>query len=119
VPPTTSSQWNSGKPVPAIWVVVGDEPAFPVDVGCVIGVVELVSGGLAAAPHELDLDEVSLGDDPPSTGIGFPTGIEAQCVVASNGHQALRMAQEHAGDGISLLLTDVGMPFIGGVELAA
>lgn len=38
---------------------------------------------------------------------------------ASNGHQALRVAEEHADDGISLLLTDVVMPLMGGVELAA
>ena len=38
---------------------------------------------------------------------------------ASNGHQALSVAQEHADQELSLLLTDVVMPLMGGVELAA
>jgi two-component system, cell cycle sensor histidine kinase and response regulator CckA len=38
-------------------------------------------------------------------------------IVASNGEEALNAAQEHAGD-IHLLVTDVIMPKMGGVELA-
>jgi CheY-like chemotaxis protein/two-component sensor histidine kinase len=37
---------------------------------------------------------------------------------AANGVQALRVAQEHAGENIHLLLTDVVMPQMGGKELA-
>ena len=38
-------------------------------------------------------------------------------IVASNGEEALKAADEHAGD-IHLLITDVIMPKMGGVELA-
>jgi two-component system cell cycle sensor histidine kinase/response regulator CckA len=37
---------------------------------------------------------------------------------ASNGEEALRVVQEHAGENIHLLLTDVVMPHMGGKELA-
>jgi YesN/AraC family two-component response regulator len=37
---------------------------------------------------------------------------------AANGVQALRVAQEHAGETIHLLQTDVVMPQMGGKELA-
>ena len=37
---------------------------------------------------------------------------------ASNGEEALRMVQQHDGEGIELLLTDVVMPQMGGPELA-
>ena len=38
-------------------------------------------------------------------------------IEAANGVQALRVAQEHAGEDIHLLLTDVVMPQMGGKEL--
>ncbi len=37
---------------------------------------------------------------------------------ASNGEEAWRIAQEHIGEEIHLLLTDVVMPLMGGIELA-
>jgi len=39
-------------------------------------------------------------------------------LVATNGEEALSMAQEYGADGIHLLLTDVVMPQMGGKELA-
>ena len=37
---------------------------------------------------------------------------------ATTGEEAIRLAQEHTGDNIHLLLSDVVMPQMGGVELA-
>ena len=37
---------------------------------------------------------------------------------ATNGEEAVRVASEHGGDRVHLLLTDVVMPKMGGVELA-
>jgi two-component system cell cycle sensor histidine kinase/response regulator CckA len=39
-------------------------------------------------------------------------------LVASNGHDALLLAQEHEDQQIELLLTDIVMPLMGGRELA-
>ena len=36
---------------------------------------------------------------------------------ASNGHEALQMAQERANEDIALILTDVVMPLMGGQQL--
>ena len=38
---------------------------------------------------------------------------------ATNGEEALRLAQEHTGENIRLMLSDVVMPQMSGVELAA
>ena len=37
---------------------------------------------------------------------------------AANGEEALRVVQKHDGKGIQLLLTDVVMPQMGGIELS-
>ena len=41
-----------------------------------------------------------------------------EVLEASNGEEALRTVEKHGGEGIELLLTDVVMPQMGGLELA-
>ncbi len=41
-----------------------------------------------------------------------------EVLEAANGEEALRVIQNHGGEGIELLLTDVVMPQMGGPELA-
>ena len=59
-------------------------------------------------------------DEPLVRGLALRVLREHGCKVleASNGMEAMRIAQMHAGEEIHLLLTDVVMPMINGKELA-
>ena len=67
-------------------------------------------------------ETVMLVEDDPSVRRVAGTvlrGLGYHVIEASNGREALRMAEEVPDDRINLLLTDVVMPGMGGAELAA
>ena len=66
-------------------------------------------------------ETVLLAEDEPTVR-GVITDVLSESgyrvLEATNGHEALSVAQEHCGEEIHLLLTDVVMPLMGGRELA-
>ncbi len=71
-------------------------------------------------PYPRGAETILLVEDEPSVK-GFAVQVLREngynLLEAANGNEALRMAQEYAGE-IHLLLTDVVMPQMGGKELA-
>jgi two-component system, cell cycle sensor histidine kinase and response regulator CckA len=66
-------------------------------------------------------ETVLLAEDEPLVRTMIASMLQDQgyaVLQATNGAEGLQLAQEHAGTGIHLLLTDVVMPHMGGVELA-
>jgi signal transduction histidine kinase len=66
-------------------------------------------------------ETVLLAEDEPVVRTMVATILQRQgyrVLQASNGDEALRLAQQHADEEIHLLMTDVVMPQMGGVELA-
>ena len=66
-------------------------------------------------------ETVLLAEDEPLVRTMIASMLQGQgytVLQAANGAKALQLAREHAGEEIHLLLTDVVMPQMGGVELA-
>jgi two-component system cell cycle sensor histidine kinase/response regulator CckA len=66
-------------------------------------------------------ETVLLAEDEPAVRSMIATVLQQQgytVLQASNGEEALKVAEGHRKTGIDLLLTDVVMPQMGGVELA-
>jgi two-component system, cell cycle sensor histidine kinase and response regulator CckA len=66
-------------------------------------------------------ETVLLAEDEPAVRTMVATILQGQgyrVLEAGNGDEALRLARQHAGEEIHLLLTDIVMPQMGGVDLA-
>jgi PAS domain S-box-containing protein len=99
----------------------GEGACFTVHLPRATGIPAPRYASVAAAPRDIDFETVLVCDDDEGVRrlLAEVLGLRAYRILqASNGKQALEVARHHRGP-IHLLVTDLVMPEIGGMELAA
>jgi two-component system cell cycle sensor histidine kinase/response regulator CckA len=100
---------------------VGKGTTFRIYLPVTIEVCELLPAVLEEKRLPYGTETVLLAEDEPAVRSMMATVLEQQgytVLQAANGGEALKVAEGHHKSGIDLLLTDVVMPQMGGVELA-